>query len=49
MKLIREELLKALLDYLMTRPYGEVAGAVNELSQLKSDEDKDKEPLEIKK
>lgn len=34
MKLIREELVKALLDYLMTRPYGEVAGAVAELSKL---------------
>lgn len=37
MKLIREELVKALLDYLMTRPYGEVAGAVQELSKLESD------------
>lgn len=39
MKLIREELVKALLDYLMTRPYGEVAGAVQELSQLKNVEE----------
>lgn len=36
MKLIREELVKALLDYLMTRPYGEVAGAVQELNKLES-------------
>lgn len=36
MKLIKEELVKALLDYLMTRPYGEVAGAVRELSRLEN-------------
>lgn len=36
MKLIKEELVKALLDYFMTRPYGEVAGAVQELSQLEN-------------
>lgn len=34
MKLIKEELVKALLDYLMTRPYGEVARAVQELLKL---------------
>jgi len=47
MKLIREELVKALLEYLVTRPYGEVAGAIQELSQLKSEEVE--KPLEIKK
>jgi hypothetical protein len=41
MKQIKEELVKALLEYLMTRPYGEVAGAVQELSQLKDVEIKE--------
>lgn len=43
MKLIKEELVKALLDYLMTRPYGEVAGAVQELIKLETLEDTHKE------
>jgi len=47
MKLIREDLVKALLEYLMSRPYREVAGAVQELSQLKSVDDTPKQ--EIKK
>ena len=48
MKLISEDLVKALLDYFMTRPYGEVCVAVNELSQLKNFEEP-KKPIEIKK
>ena len=34
MKLISNDLVKALIEYLMTRPYGEVANAVAELSRL---------------
>jgi hypothetical protein len=43
MKLIREELVKALLDYLVTRPYMEVAGAIQELSNLPVEKPEQKE------
>jgi len=41
MKQIENDVVKALLDYLVTRPYQEVAGAIQVLSNLKDVEVKE--------
>jgi len=43
MKKIPSELVKALIEYLATRPYNEVAGAVDALSKLEDIDTKQKD------